>query len=112
MSKYKTLTITTALGLALVAGVARADGPGDGYSGQEISTIRYLNRAQNLVELTDGKELHVTDPRLLANLEEGELVKVDFTKMGDRLVVNSIEPADAGTSLDGNPGAVGGTKEH
>ena len=49
MDTPRTLTLTIALGLALVAGVARADGPGGGYGGQEIGAIRYINRAQNLV---------------------------------------------------------------
>jgi len=101
MDTPRTLTLTIALGLALVAGVARADGPGGGYGGQDIGAISYINRAQNLVVLTDGAEFRATDSRMLDNLKEGDLVKVDFTNDGSRSVINSIGPAD----VDGSTGA-------
>jgi hypothetical protein len=101
MSRHGTLMLATTLGLALVAGVARADGPGSAYGGVEIGTIRYVNRAQNLIVLTDGSEFRATDSAMLSNLSEGEVVKVDFTHDGDRSIINSIEPAD----VDSNPGA-------
>jgi len=103
MDTPRTLTLTIALGLALVAGVARADGPGGGYGGQDIGAISYINRAQNLVVLTDGAEFRATDSRMLDNLKEGDLVKVDFTNDGSRSVINSIGPADADSITGASP---------
>jgi hypothetical protein len=112
MRGHSTLMLATTLGLALVAGVARADGPGSAYGGEEIGTTRYINRAQNLVVLTDGNEFRATDQRMLRDLHEGELVKVDFTHDGDRSVINFIEPADANSSDGAIPGSEPGPHEH
>ncbi len=81
MSRLATVTLSIALGLVLGAGVgvARADGPGAAYAGEEIGTIRFLDRALNLVVLAGGDEFYATDQRMLSNLTVGELVKVDFT---------------------------------
>jgi hypothetical protein len=106
------LTVALGLGLGLAAGPARADGPGAGYGGEEIGTIRYLDRAQNLVVLSDGNEFHATDARMLSNLQEGELVKVDFTHDNDRSIINFIEPADANSSDGAIPGSEAGPHEH
>jgi hypothetical protein len=103
MGRYRTLLLTTTLGLALVAGVARAQDAGSAYAGQEIGTIRFIDRALNLIILTDGNEFRATDPRMLVNLQEGELVKVDFTHDNDRSIINSIEPADADSSSGASP---------
>jgi hypothetical protein len=102
MGRYRTLLLTTTLGLALVAGVARAQ-DGGSYAGEEIGTIRFIDRALNLVVLTDGNEFRATDPRMLGNLKEGDLVKVDFTHDNDRSIINSIEPADADSSSGASP---------
>jgi hypothetical protein len=112
MGRYETLMLTTALGLALVAGVARAQDVGSDYAGQEIGTIRFIDRALNLIILTDGNEFRATDSRMLANLTEGELVKVDFTHENDRSIINSIEPADADSSLGASPTTEPGPHEH
>jgi len=112
MRSHSTLMLATTLGLALVAGVARADGPGAAYAGEEIGTIRYINRVQNLIVLTDGNEFRATDPRMLSDLHEGQLVKVDFTNDGDRSIINFIEPADADSSDGAIPGTEPGPHEH
>ena len=101
MGRYRMLMLTTTLGLALVASGARAQDAGSDYAGEEIGTIRFIDRALNLIQLTNGNEFRATDPRMLGNLHEGELVKVDFTHDNDRLIINSIEPAD----VDSSPGA-------
>ena len=112
MGRQVAAALTVALGLALVAAPARADGPGSAYDGKEIGTIRYVDRAQNLVILSDGNEFHATDPRMLSNLQEGELVKVDFTHDNDRSIINSIAPADADSSDGAIPGSEAGPHEH
>ena len=112
MRRHGTLMLATTLGLALVAGVARADGPGSAYGGEEIGTIRYINRAQNLVVLSDGNEFRATDARMLRDLQEGQLVKVDFTQDADRSIINSIEPADADSSPGASPITEPGPHEH
>ena len=103
MSRHGTLMLTTVLGLALVAGVARAEDGGSAYGGEEIGTIRYINRTQNLIILTDGNEFRATDARMLSNLHEGELVRVDFTHDGDRSIINFIEPADVNSTHGASP---------
>ncbi len=106
MSRLATVTLSVALGLVLGAGVgvARADGPGAAYAGEEIGTIRFLDRAQNLVVLTGGDEFYATDARMLSNLTEGELVKVDFTHDYDRSIINFI--AASSRPRPDNPGAL------
>jgi len=109
MGRHRHLALSVPLAVALVVGVAvtyapgvaRADGPGSAYGGEEIGTIRYINRVQNLIILTDGNEFRAMDARMLQNLREGEVVKVDFTHDGERSIINSIEPADD----DSSPGA-------
>jgi len=112
MIRHRTLLLATTLGLALVTGIARADGPGGAYAGVEIGTIRYINRVQNLIILTDGNEFRAPDPRMLSNLREGELVKVDFMHDNDRSTINSIEPADADSSSGAVPSAEFDSNEH
>ena len=111
MDRHRTVALTLALGLALVAGSAAA-GPGTEYAGQEIGTIRYVNRAQNLVVLNSGKELYATDQRMISGLREGELVKVDFYYNGERATLNSIEPATTDDSPGASPTTEGGVHEH
>jgi hypothetical protein len=101
MDRYRTGAFTVVLGLALIGGTASAYARSNEYGGEEIGTIRYINRAQNLVELTNGEEFRASDARMLAPLREGEVVKVDFSFNGDHAILNSIEPA----SPDDTPGA-------
>jgi hypothetical protein len=103
MDTRSTLTLGLALGLTLVAGAARADGPSAGYGAQEVGTVRYINRAQSLVVLDNGTELRAPDPRMLSNIAEGELVKVDFTNDGVRSILNFIEPAGSDDATGASP---------
>ena len=114
MSRLATVTLPLALGLVLGAGVglARADGPGAAYAGEEIGTIRFLDRAQNLVVLTDGDQFYATDARMLNNLTEGELVKVDFTHDNERSIINFIEPATADSTDGVVPDTEAGPHDH
>ena len=111
-----TLTITLALGLALVAGGAgTARAADDDYTGQEIGTISSLDPEQHIMVLSNGTQLLVTDPDVFARLHEGELVKIDFTHEGGRTFVNSIVPADAPAASPGdleNPDLTGTTFEN
>src|SRR5215475_6638610 len=111
MDKYRALTLTVGMGLALVAGPALAE-HGSQYAGQEIGTIRYINRAQNLVALDDGKWFYTTDQRMLDGLREGEVVKVDFWTNGERAYLNSIAPPAAGDYPGASVGTQGGVSQH
>ena len=95
MDRQRMLTLGITLGLALVAGAAWADGPSAGYAGEDIGTIRFLDRALNLVVLSDGAKFRAPNPAMLSNLTEGELVRVDFMNDGERSIINFIGPADA-----------------
>jgi len=103
MNRRTTLTITIALGLALAGGVGTARASGGDSSGEEIGTIQSLDPVAHLVVLTDGTEFLVTDPAVLSNLHEGDLVKVDFTQEGGRYFVDRIEPADGGNAPAASP---------
>jgi hypothetical protein len=90
-----------ALGVAVSVGPAMADGPDGGSAGREVGTISFIDRAANIVQLTDGTELHTMDPRMLANLKEGTLVLVDFVHTEDnRNELNSITAVAPGASVD------------
>jgi len=101
MSRRTTLTITMALGLALVAGVGTVRAADT--RGEAISTIRYLDFDQHLIVLNDGTELLATDPAVLDNVHAGEMVKVRFTQEGGRYVIDSIEPARAAEAPAASP---------
>jgi len=110
MDTRSTLTVTLALGLTLVAGAARA---GEfSYGGEEIGTISYIDRALNLVVLTDGAEFRAPDPRMILNLQEGQRVKVDFMHDNDRSIINSIEPAGDDDSPGASPATEPGPHFH
>jgi len=111
MEKHRAVALTLALGLALVAGPALA-GPSTQYAGEKIGTIRYINRAQNLVELNDGMQFYTTDRRMLDGLKEGEVVKVDFSYNGDRAYLNSIAPPTADDNPGASIGTEGGVQQH
>jgi hypothetical protein len=114
MSRLATVTLPLALGLVFGAGVgfARADGPGAAYAGEEIGAIRFIDRAQNLVVLNDGDQFYATDARMLNNLTEGELVKVDFTHDNERSIINFIEPATADSTDGVVPDTEAGPHDH
>ena len=111
MEKNRAVTLTLMLGMALVAGPALA-GPGTQYAGEEIGKIRYIDRAQNLVELDDGMQLYATNQRMLDGLREGDTVKVDFSFNGDRAYLNSIAPPTADDSTGTSVSTQGGVKQH
>jgi len=111
MEKHRALTLTLTLGLTLVAGPAFAE-HGSQYAGQEIGTIRYINRVQNVIILDNGDEFRTTDQRVLQPLREGEMVKVDFSFNGDHAVINYVEPAQPGDVLGAIPDTEGGVESH
>ncbi len=112
MDRYRTGVFAVVLGLALVGGAASVYARANEYAGEEIGTIRYLNRTQNLVVLSSGTEFHTTDQRMLDGLREGEVVKVDFSFNGDRAILNSIEPAKLGDSPGASPSTDPGPHDH
>ena len=92
MSRRTTLTVTLALGLALVGGVGAARAA-DGTRGEAMTTIRSIDPDQHLVVLDDGTQLLATDPAVFDRVHEGDVVKVRFSEEGGRYVIDSIEPA-------------------
>jgi hypothetical protein len=109
MRRFQVLMAVISLGLVVSAGHAMADGPGAGYGGMKVAQIRFIDRALNLIQLSDGMELRAPDQRMLANLKIGEWVKVDFVSDGSRIMLNSIEPAQADEIPGPVPSAVGGS---
>lgn len=94
--RYQVTLATMALGVAMSFGHAAADGPDAGYGAREVGTVRFIDRALNLIQLDDGTELRTTDPRILQNIKEGMRVQVDFTNDGaSRNEINSIAPVGA-----------------
>ena len=112
MRSHRIVLTTLALGMAVWVGQATADGPGDTYGAEKVGTVRFLDRAMNLLQLDDGTELRTTDPRLLRDIREGMQVKVDFTHAGERNELNNIEATGADTAMGAAPTTVGGIKNH
>jgi len=75
------------------AGSALAFGPDAGNSGSKVARISFIDRAQNLIQLSDGMELRASSGQMLDNLAVGQWVKVDYSSNGDRVTLNSITPA-------------------
>jgi hypothetical protein len=109
MRRFQVLMAVISLGLVVSVGHAMADGPGAGYGGMKVAQISFIDRALNLIQLSDGMELRAPDQRMLANLKIGEWVKVDFVSDGSRVMLNSIEPAQADEIPGPVPSAVGGS---
>jgi hypothetical protein len=101
--RYPVLLATMALGVAMSFGHAVAGGPDAGYGAREVGTVRFIDRAQNLIQLEDGTELRTTDARMFQNIKEGMRVVVDFTNDGERNEINSIAPAAADSQADVSP---------
>ncbi len=93
MRRFQILLAVVSLGLVVSVGHALADGPGAGFSGVKVAQVSFVDRALNLVQLSDGMELRAPDQRMLTNLTIGEWVKVDFVSDGDRVMLNSVAPA-------------------
>ncbi len=103
--RYQVMLATMALGVAMSFGHAAADGPDAGYGAREVGTVRFIDRALNLIQLEDGTELRTTDARMLQNIKEGMQVVVDFTNDGARNEINSIAPVGTGSQVDVSPTA-------
>ena len=112
MRNHRVVLTTLALGMAVWVGQAAADGPGDTYGAQKLGTVRFLDRAMNLLQLDDGTELRTTDSRLLRNIREGMRVKVDFTHAADLNELNSIEPVGADVTSGASPTTLGEISNH
>jgi hypothetical protein len=108
MHRFHVLMAVMSLSLVVSAGHALADGPSAGSGGEKVAQVSFIDRALNLIQLSDGMELRAPDQRMLANLKIGEWVKVDFVSDGDRVMINSIEPAPADEIPGPVPTAVGG----
>src|SRR5919109_3053019 len=99
--RYRTLLATMTLALAVSSGPALAAGPDDASAVREVGTIGFIDRAANIVQLTNGTELHTTDPRMLVNLKDGMRVLVDFVHADDdRNELNSITPVAPSAATD------------
>ena len=78
-----------------IAGVAGAAPPEPDYRGEAIGTIRSIDRTHQMVTMGDGLRLRAADPQMLEELQEGELVKLEFVHERDGWLIRSIEAADA-----------------
>jgi hypothetical protein len=112
MERYRTGAFTVVLGLALLGSAASVHARAQEYAGQEIGTIRYINRTQNVVILDNGNEFRTTDQRVLQPLREGEVVKIDFSFNGDHAVINYVEPAGPDEAPGASPVTEGGVQGH
>ena len=81
--------------VAIVAGVAGAGALEPDYRGHAIGTIRSIDRADNVITMGGGLRLRATDGQMLEDLQEGDLVKVDFAHEGGGWVIRTIEGARA-----------------
>lgn len=95
MHRFQVLLAVVLLGLVVSAAPALADGPSAGSSGIKVAPVSFIDPELNILQLSDGTELKVYDPRMLADLRIGEWVKVDYVSDGERTVLNSIAPAPA-----------------
>ncbi len=109
MHRFHVLMAVMSLSLVVSVGHALADGPSGGYGGAKVAQVSFIDRALNLIQLSDGMELRAPDQRMLANLRIGEWVKVDFVSDGDHVMINSIAPAQADEIPGPVPTAVGGS---
>jgi hypothetical protein len=95
--RYRILLATMALGLTVWVGPVTAE---EEWARREVATIRFIDRAANIVELTNGTELHTTDRRMLVNLKEGQQVLVDYVHDEGTNELNSITPVAPGAAVD------------
>ena len=112
MLRYQVLVAVMSMSLVVFLGHAMADGPSAGHGGIKVAQVSFIDRALNLIQLSDGMELRAPDQHMLANLKIGEWVKVDFVEDGDRTVINSIEAARADEIPGPTPEAIGGITNH
>lgn len=108
MRRARVLVAVIALGLAVSVGHALADGPSAGFSGIKVAQIKFLDPRLNIVQLSDGIELHAPGRNMLANLKVGEWVKVDYVSNGERVMINEIEAAQPNEIPGPGPTAISG----
>ena len=112
MHRIHVLMAVMSLSLVVSVGHAMADGPSAVHSGLKVAQVSFIDRALNLIQLSDGMELRAPDQHMLAGLTIGEWVRVDFVADGDRAVINSIEAAQADEIPGPTPTAIGGITNH
>ena len=112
MRRARVLIGVIALGLTVSVGYALADGPSAGFSGIKVAQIKFLDPRLNIVQLSDGMELHAPNGHMLANLKVGEWVKVDYVSNGERVMINEIEAAQPNEIPGPGPTAIGGMSNH
>ena len=65
MLRYQVLVAVMSLSLVGAVGHAMADGPDGGYGGAKVAQISFIDRALNLIQLSDGMELCAPDQHML-----------------------------------------------
>jgi len=96
MSMRPLIRVALSAIVVAIAGVAGAAAPEPDYRGQAIGTIRSIDRTHQTVTMGDGLRLRAADAQMLEELQEGELVKLEFVHERDGWLIRSIEAADAG----------------
>ena len=77
----------------------RAGGPGnDGPPTIVEGTLRVINSQQGLIQLTDGMELRVNDPRQLEALKVGDSVRIVYEQHNGRNIVLSMTSKGVGAT--------------
>ena len=108
MRRFQIFMAIMSLVVVVSAGSALAFGPDSGNSGSKVARIAFIDRAQNLIQLSDGMELRAASPKMLDNLTVGQWVKVDYSSDGDRVTLNSIAAARPDEISAVSPATLGG----
>jgi len=91
MNRFETLTVVIVLAVALGVPATLAAGPGGDDGPTAIDgTLRFINPQLGLIQLSDGTELRVPDPRQLETLKVGDQVHIWFEQRNNRNYVLSI----------------------
>jgi len=69
--RYQVMLATMALGDGDVRRTRRGRRSDAGYGAREVGTVRFIDRALNLIQLEDGTELRTTDARMLTTSRKG-----------------------------------------
>ena len=92
MRRFQILMLAVSLTLIAPVGHALADGPGAGYSGVKIAQVSFIDRALNLIQLSDGMELKAPD-RADARRSQGRRVGEGRFLLGRRAQCSQQRPA-------------------
>jgi hypothetical protein len=91
MRRWCTSVAMLIVSICLCAGLVSAKGADVQYVGVAEGKIRYVNAAQQLIQLEDGTVLRASDARQMAVFHEGTRVRVHFVSDANQKVITRIE---------------------